>query len=407
MNKFLGLLLLVSNIAFAGTTVFQTDNLQFGKPTNADKDLIFKRATFATSPQIKWNESTSSLQFSNDGTLFSDIASSNTVDIPLAEVNIGLTASVSANALSVALKGKNGNDPSNTNVVSVAFRNATATTGRYAALNIVAAMSITAPSGASLGSVGGGRAQYVWVYLLNDAGTPDLCLSSGTVFFDETLNSSTQISAGSTSAAILYCAASHSGAKPTRLIGRLLSAQTTAGVWSSATTETSLMPIPKYNASVDWIDGSTITITATSVDPTKGTTSTDKVRYKRDGKDIIANYAYVQSGTGAAGTGDYLYRLPASFVADTTFITAYSTVLGNGTQWKPSNVIGHGTGSGSSEFGHYECSLYDGPHFRCFHMGTASQSVDTAASNGNLSLSNITKNFEVRVPILGWSAYGP
>lgn len=72
MNKLIALLL-GSGMAFAALpTVFQTESLQFGKPTAANKRLLFKRNTFV--PEIRWNETTGTLQFSNDGSIYTDIA---------------------------------------------------------------------------------------------------------------------------------------------------------------------------------------------------------------------------------------------------------------------------------------------------------------------------------------------
>lgn len=64
-----GLLLsmMVWAVADTGKTIFQTDLLQFGQATNANKVLTFKRATLP-SPGFRWNESQSAMQFSNDGT---------------------------------------------------------------------------------------------------------------------------------------------------------------------------------------------------------------------------------------------------------------------------------------------------------------------------------------------------
>lgn len=84
--------------------------------------------------------------------------------------NIALSASVGSNALTIALKGKDGNDPSSTNVVSVAFRNVTATTGDFAVIDVTAATSLTISSGSTLGTRDGIPSR-IWVVGFNDGGT--------------------------------------------------------------------------------------------------------------------------------------------------------------------------------------------------------------------------------------------
>lgn len=64
-------LLLVFSAAFAGTDPSNT--LRLGDGTAADKKIILHRGS--NNPVIKWNESLSTLQFSNDGSTFRDIGS--------------------------------------------------------------------------------------------------------------------------------------------------------------------------------------------------------------------------------------------------------------------------------------------------------------------------------------------
>lgn len=62
-----------------------------------------------------------------------------------------LVASVSSGALTVAIKTAAGNDPSASDPVYIAFRNATLATGDYQIRAITAARSVTLPSGATAG----------------------------------------------------------------------------------------------------------------------------------------------------------------------------------------------------------------------------------------------------------------
>jgi len=66
--------------------------------------------------------------------------------------NVGLTATVSAKALTVALKGEDGNDPSASNQVNIKFRSSTLSTGTPVLRTVTSAKSIVLSSGSSLGT---------------------------------------------------------------------------------------------------------------------------------------------------------------------------------------------------------------------------------------------------------------
>lgn len=87
--------------------------------------------------------------------------------------NVGLTASVAANALTISLTTADGSTPSNTNPVRLGFRHQTATIGRQEIVQVTGATSITIPSGATLGCLSG---QYhrIWIGALNYGGTVEL-----------------------------------------------------------------------------------------------------------------------------------------------------------------------------------------------------------------------------------------
>ncbi len=68
-----------------------------------------------------------------------------------------------------------------------------------------------------------------------------------------------------------------------------------------------------------WVDAGTITIGATTTAPTKGNVGWDKIYYRRlGGKEYEVIYRFNQSAPGSAGSGDYLFTLPAGLQFDTT-----------------------------------------------------------------------------------------
>ena len=100
--------------------------------------------------------------------------------------NLSLAASVASNALTIALKGKDGADPSSTNKIRIPFRNVTAATGDYTQLEVTAATSLVISSGSTLGTSNNTAFRF-WIVGFNDGGTFRLgainctTVSSGTV----------------------------------------------------------------------------------------------------------------------------------------------------------------------------------------------------------------------------------
>lgn len=168
--------------------------------------------------------------------IFARLAESNEL------LNLGLLASTGgSNALTVSLKQADGlTDPSTgNNAVAIGFRDTSAPSGDFSIATATAATSVTVPSSGSLG-MASGVTGYIFVYALNNTGTIELALSSS-VFDEGTLQSSTTIGAGSTSAVVLYSTTGRT-AKAFRLIGRVQIKETTAGVWGSAPSEVAATP---------------------------------------------------------------------------------------------------------------------------------------------------------------------
>jgi len=136
-----------------------------------------------------------------------------------------LTGSVAANALTALMPAQ-----------TVDFRGAPITNGTTTSITFTSDISITAPSGATLGTASGALSRIV-ILALNNAGTVVLGLTNSTnntISFDETeLVATTAISAAATSANVVYSAVGLSNV-PYRVVGYIESTQTTAGVWASS-----------------------------------------------------------------------------------------------------------------------------------------------------------------------------
>lgn len=195
--------------------------------------------------------------------------------------NLAIAVSVSSNALTVALKNQAGNDPSSSDPVRVSFRSSTLTSGTYLSRSITGALSMTVSSGSTLGHASG-ETRYIYVYLIDNAGTPELAVS--TKPFDQGSVISTTAeggSGGATSSTVAYSTSARTSVA-FRLIARLKSNQTVAGTWAAVPSEVSLWPFEIYKGQNEvWVllangYGSTNTTTRrwTNIQINKGTAIT-------------------------------------------------------------------------------------------------------------------------------------
>src|SRR5712691_5198682 len=198
-----------------------------------------------------------------------------------------IVASVAANALSLAVKTIAGDDPSAADPVLFFMRDTAANLpGNILVRIATAALSVTVPSGATLGHVSA-RDQQIFVYALDNAGTTELGVSNK--FFDPSVRkqSSTTIGAGSTDPATIYSTTGRSNVawKP---LARCVSNQTVAGT-------------DRVFAKVYMTAG---TFAYALVQITRNGTAVDK-SFSRPASDIDANC--MTSGQIAMnGTSDYL-----------------------------------------------------------------------------------------------------
>jgi len=135
-----------------------------------------------------------------------------------------ISASVAANALSVSL------DP-----CTLVFRSATLTSGAVSSIKVAAAVSVTVPSSATLGTISGQQARIV-IVALNNAGTVELAvvnMAGGTNLDECGLISTTAISAGASSASVVYSTAARTNV-PYRVVGFVDITEATAGIWATA-----------------------------------------------------------------------------------------------------------------------------------------------------------------------------
>lgn len=298
--------------------------------------------------------------------------------------NLGLATSVSSNAMTVALKQSDGStDPSSGSAkVSAAFRSATAGSGSYAVVDRTSALSITIPSGATLGHASATN-QYVWVYLISDSGM-DIAVSGVKMFDDGSVQSSTAISSGATSGTTLYSVSGHTN-KPIRLIGRLLVNETTAGTWATNASEVNLLPA-RTDSDTDW------TLYTPTYSSSIGSV-TGNVYWRKVGSNCEV-YGLITVGTTSAS--------PATFTLPYTSSANLASIEHCG-HWAQDQ--GGGT---------YSPTLLCAPSSNVITLGLqgngGAPGLSTSSSQAyadSLWGSGAKVSLRASVPIKGWSKYSP
>lgn len=137
-----------------------------------------------------------------------------------------VSASVAGNALTVGMQP-----------CAMDFRNAALTNGTPNTRIIPAALSLTVPAGATLGTANATAARLA-LLAIDNAGTVELAIANteGGLTFDETgLISTTAITNASNSASVVYSAAARANV-PYRLVGYVDITEAAAGTWATAPT---------------------------------------------------------------------------------------------------------------------------------------------------------------------------
>lgn len=154
-------------------------------------------------------------------------------------INLGLSATVATNAMTIALKGADGNDPSSTNKVYIPFPNFAATTARPTWIAVSGALSVVIPASTTIGTANNVQSP-IYIYAINNAGAAEMAVSlkyhgeAGTI-------STTAISGGATSTTMYSTTARTSVGY--RILGVAYSTQTTAGTWAASPSAVQIAPL--------------------------------------------------------------------------------------------------------------------------------------------------------------------
>lgn len=237
-------------------------------------------------------------------------------------VNGKIVTSVGSNALTIAVKTIDGNDPSNASPVYVRFPSATLTESGLTTVAITAALSVVVSSGSTLGHASA-IAQHIFVYLVNNAGAAELAASNlppdyPGVFGKARLVSTTAEggAGGADSATGVYSTTARSNV-PWVCVAKMLSTQTTAGTWAANMTQVDMAPFDLQRCEF----------------AASGTTSTS---INTDTKMANGTVAYSPDGTFASGThrpniaGVYSYTARSTCAGTAANTILFASVTKNG-----------------------------------------------------------------------------
>lgn len=156
-------------------------------------------------------------------------------------INLGLLASVGSSALTVAVKGRDGNDPSASNAVLIPFRSSTSSSGVFNWRSVTSALSLTISSGSTLGH-NSSLKQYIYWYLIDNSGTVELAASSKFFGNHGIVSTTAEGAAGAAdSGTVMYSSTARTNV-PFLCIGYTEDTQTTAGTWATAPSAIHLVP---------------------------------------------------------------------------------------------------------------------------------------------------------------------
>jgi len=221
--------------------------------------------------------------------------------------NLGIAASVSASALTIALKQADGSSNATGGApVKVGFRSATIGSGAYNQREITSSLSMTVSSGSTLGTKSA-TTQYIYIYAIDNAGAVELAITMTQV--DEGVLQTTVAEGGAGAADLnrnLYSTTARTDV-PVRLIARLKSTQTTAGTWAAV--PTAITPIPfaaevieanlSLTTTMSYVDTSATILWDTVLKDTHNMYSAGTVTAPRAGTMTISGIVLLTSVTAA------------------------------------------------------------------------------------------------------------
>jgi hypothetical protein len=141
----------------------------------------------------------------------------------------------------------------------------------------------------------------------------------------------------------------------------------------------------------------TMTPSATTTSPTKGTVATDKAYWWREGEHMVVRYHYQQTGAGGSGSGTYLYPIPSGYTIDTSKLETNASA---------SSAVGVAAGyDGTSQYTGY-VGVYNTGYLVVYLASETSGATAVGSSRVPYGNANARISFEARIPIAEWAGNG-
>lgn len=158
-------------------------------------------------------------------------------------------------------------------------------------------------------------------------------------------------------------------------------------------------------ASSDWSSPVPTSWSAVTTAPTKGTTTVDRVLWRRVGNCAEIHVEYSSSAAGTGGSGNYLLNLPGGLTMDTSIVTLFTTAVAQNAAGKYPSAVGYGFMSyGAVTQGAVAIMVpYSATQVRIFASDSTNPNTLDGASNYGFG-SQVSYAFRMMVPILGWSS---
>lgn len=174
--------------------------------------------------------------------------------------NAAFSFSVDSNALTIALKTQRGNDPTPADPVVIAFRDTTVTAGNYVLRTVTAALSLVLSAGSSLGFAAS-ESDMLHIGFIDNAGVPELAVSSnGALWTEDRLVSTTAEggSGGADSKNVIYSTTARSNLACRLACVAIITTDGTAGNWTSIPTRATMVTgnpaWPFKNSAKMWVN---------------------------------------------------------------------------------------------------------------------------------------------------------
>jgi hypothetical protein len=160
----------------------------------------------------------------------------------------------------------------------------------------------------------------------------------------------------------------------------------------------------------EWVDFASVAagtlITSTGTSPTYGTVVTNKAQWKRVGSDMLIRWDYRQSSAGTAGTGQYLFNLPAEVGVQIDLTKAPTSLFGSPLATSKNSNVGTFYYGDSANDGIGQIHVYSATQLgvALIYAGAATNRIYWSSTDARFNVTPQYIGMEIRVPIAGWAS---